>query len=727
MSKTKDYTKLYRKADTEAVFNEDKDLEPIHVPLPSPPDITTIDGYGLHPSEQYFRKTPMPAKLVALEKERYYRDPMKDDAKPIEYTPRLKIDSIERNAEYYADEIAYIQREWERRENGYWFFNNGKPTYITGDHYFYLTAWTIDGRNPQFRQYDRRFFIFAKFCIDDDNCYGMTDVKCRRVGDTNKISCLRWNRASQTPYMTTGLQSKTETDAEMVHERMVRIPGKRVPFFFQPIQYGRQNLTSEIRFFTPESRLHPDFGYEGLESLMDYRDSGVKAYDGSKQWINHQDEAGKLEDIDINDRHDVLKPCLEHLDPNKPIKGKAFYTSTVAEMEKGGGTNFKRLCEKSHYHKCNDNGQTVSGLYNLFMSALEGIEGYDPKTKEPFIDKHGEPRRELIEKYLVTKREAARKAGDIKGYIEICRQYPLSWADCWKNNARDCWFNLAIIEDRLEFFRNGNPLAKQGNFIWTGEPYNSKVRFEPSDTGRFWLSWDFKDPGRESNRYNLQDGIKTPLNTRFGILGGDPYKKTKAARDRDGSKGGIAGFMKYDHAVDGNRKMEDWTTNRFFLTYSHRPPTKEAFGDDCIMACQYFGIQMFPEINVDFIPEHFEKCGYGGYLLFKFDRKKGEVKDEPGMNTQTKSKQQIYALTESYIENHGHRECHPDLLQTWKDLGDDLGPFDLAVAAGYALMGAEANSFTFDDFNEEVDLAEIFSLYELKDDGTTEPIYSPPR
>jgi len=32
----------------------------------------------------------------------------------------------------------YIDEEFKRRSSGYWFFNNGKPTYITGTHYMYL-------------------------------------------------------------------------------------------------------------------------------------------------------------------------------------------------------------------------------------------------------------------------------------------------------------------------------------------------------------------------------------------------------------------------------------------------------------------------------------------------------------------------------------------------------------------------------------------------------------
>ena len=37
--------------------------------------------------------------------------------------------------------VEYIEEEFNRREQGYWFMNNGTPTYITGTHYMYL-QWT---------------------------------------------------------------------------------------------------------------------------------------------------------------------------------------------------------------------------------------------------------------------------------------------------------------------------------------------------------------------------------------------------------------------------------------------------------------------------------------------------------------------------------------------------------------------------------------------------------
>ena len=48
--------------------------------------------------------------------------------------------------------IDYIEQEFDKRELGYWFYNNGKPTYITGSHYMYLQWTSIDVGYPDFRE-----------------------------------------------------------------------------------------------------------------------------------------------------------------------------------------------------------------------------------------------------------------------------------------------------------------------------------------------------------------------------------------------------------------------------------------------------------------------------------------------------------------------------------------------------------------------------------------------
>ena len=64
----------------------------------------------------------------------------------------------------------YIDKEFKRRDEGFWFMNNGKPTYIVGTHYMYLLWSKIDVGAPDFREANRLFFIFWEACKADKSC-----------------------------------------------------------------------------------------------------------------------------------------------------------------------------------------------------------------------------------------------------------------------------------------------------------------------------------------------------------------------------------------------------------------------------------------------------------------------------------------------------------------------------------------------------------------------------
>ena len=60
--------------------------------------------------------------------------------------------------------VDYIESEFDRRELGFWFYNNGKATYMTGSHYMYLQWTSIDVGYPDFREANRIFFLYWEAC-----------------------------------------------------------------------------------------------------------------------------------------------------------------------------------------------------------------------------------------------------------------------------------------------------------------------------------------------------------------------------------------------------------------------------------------------------------------------------------------------------------------------------------------------------------------------------------
>lgn len=95
----------------------------------------------------------------------YSRDKKKELQywQPFEYPKELdKIKSIfhwhTTPSEFKAKWVDYIETEFDRRENGFFFMNNGVETYMTGSHYMYCQWTKIDVGLPDFREANRIFF-----------------------------------------------------------------------------------------------------------------------------------------------------------------------------------------------------------------------------------------------------------------------------------------------------------------------------------------------------------------------------------------------------------------------------------------------------------------------------------------------------------------------------------------------------------------------------------------
>ena len=77
--------------------------------------------------------------------------------------------------EFKAKYESYIRSEFERRNNGMWFFNNGEPTYLTGAHYMMLQWSKIDasfyGYYLQFREISITIWRLASLTLGvRDSC-----------------------------------------------------------------------------------------------------------------------------------------------------------------------------------------------------------------------------------------------------------------------------------------------------------------------------------------------------------------------------------------------------------------------------------------------------------------------------------------------------------------------------------------------------------------------------
>ena len=119
------------------------------------------------------------------------------------------------------------------------------------------------------------------------------------------------------------------------------------PFFFKPIQDGMDRPKTELAYRVPASKLTRKSITEnnkeqltGLDTTIDWRNTGDNSYDGEKLQLLVHDESGKWERPDnILNSWRVTKTCLRL---GRRIIGKCMMGSTSNSLDKGG-ENFKPL------------------------------------------------------------------------------------------------------------------------------------------------------------------------------------------------------------------------------------------------------------------------------------------------------------------------------------------------------------------------------------------------
>ena len=596
----------------------------------------------------------------------------------------------------------YIDEEFRRREEGFWFYNKGIPTYISGTHYMYLQWSKIDVGNPDYREANRLFFLFWEACKSDKRCYGMCYLKNRRSGFSFMASGETVNQATISGDARFGILSKSGSDAKKMFTDKVVPISLNYPFFFKPIQDGMDRPKTELAYRVPASKLtrksiqaqEQRIELEGLDTTIDWKNTGDNSYDGEKLKLLVHDESGKWERPDnILNNWRVTKTTLRL---GARIIGKCMMGSTSNSLDKGG-ENFKKLYNDSDVSKRNSNGQTKSGLYSLFIPMEWNYEG--------FIDQHGQPVFNTPEKEILDpfgdiidqgvinywENEVAGLKQDQDALNEYYRQFPRTEEHAFRDETKNSLFNLAKIYEQVDYnddLRNTN-VVTTGNFQWLNGVKDTKVVFMPTPQGRFKVSWI---PGASlQNRQTTKNGVKSPGNEHVGAFGCDSYD-ISGTTDGKGSKGALHGLTKFT--------MEDAPPSTFFLEYIARPQTAEIFFEDVLMACVFYGMPILCENNKPRLLYHFKRRGYRGYSMNRPDRlwnKLSVTEKEIGgvPNSSEDMKQAHAAAIEMYVDKYvGLMEdgqygsmYFNETLNDWSKFDiNKRTKYDAAISSGLAIM-----------------------------------------
>ena len=652
---------------------------------------------------------------IALPKEDDTHKFKKDKWERLDYPKDLeKIKSVSEwnsKPEYFKENhYDYIDKEFNRRSQGFWFYNKGVATYITGTHFMYLQWSKIDVGAADFRESNRLFFIFWEACKADARCYGMSYLKNRRSGFSFMSSAETVNLATISSDSRFGILSKSGSDAKKMFTDKVVPISVNYPFFFKPIQDGMDRPKTELAYRIPASKLTRkklDQGekleeLEGLDTTIDWKNTGDNSYDGEKLKLLVHDESGKWERPDnILNNWRVTKTCLRL---GSRIVGKCMMGSTSNSLDKGG-ENFKKLYYASDVTKRNRNGQTSSGLYSLFIPMEWNYEGFIDSYGLPVFDTPKEdvegPYGESIDQGVIEhwQNEVDGLKSDQDGLNEYYRQFPRTEQHAFRDEAKESLFNLTKIYEQVDYnedLRNTNVVTR-GSFHWENGIKDSKVIFSPNKDGRFIISWI---PNKnQQNRVIIKNGIKYPGNEHMGAFGCDSYD-ISGTTDGKGSKGALHGLTKFS--------MEDHPANTFFLEYIARPQTADIFFEDVLMALVFYGMPILAENNKPRLLYYLKRRGYRGFSMNRPDRLLNKLsvteREIGGMpNSSEDIKQAHAAAIEAYIEDYVGLQSDGThgtmyLQKTLEDWGrfniNNRTKHDASISSGLAIMACNKNKYS---------------------------------
>ena len=666
------------KIDPNGTEGEHVELHGLLVVLPKKPKRSEILFHDKPKELQMWQRIPLPEELQRV---------------------RSMDEWFEKPAEFRNKFRSYVEKEFQRRRDGVWFYNNGLPTYITGRHYMFLQWSKIDIGYPSYLAFQREIFLHMAACEVDPRCFGQLYTKCRRSGYTNICSAVLVDEASQVKEKLLGIQSKTGKDAqENIFMKKVVAIFRSYPFFFKPIQDGTTNPRMELAFREPSKRITKNnkTSYRGdaLNTVINWKNTTNNAYDGEKLHILYLDEAGKWEKpTDIREAWRIERTCLI---VGRKIVGKAIMGSTVNPMNKGGN-EYKGLWYDSDPNERNSNGRTRSGLYRIFIPAYDALEGFFDQYGNPVVE---DPEKEVegIDGDFITigsktylKNERRSFKDNPSELNEVTRQFPFTEDEAFRDSIEGSLFNIGKIYQQIEHNEElfPDPVIR-GNFTWKEK--DKEVVFSPTPNGRFRVCW--MPDTTQRNIVKIDRGKRVAPFGEYGCGGVDSYD-LDATVDGRGAKGALHMYNKFSL----NRPP-----NMFVVEYASRPDLASIFYEDVLMCAFYYGYPLLVENNKYGIVRYFESRGYDGYLM---DRPKHLLSSSSHVNVKTKgipsNSQDVIQSHAQSIEKYIHEHVGVDsetgevgkmyfnrTLEDWIGFKiDKRTKFDLTISSGLALLATQ--------------------------------------
>ena len=601
----------------------------------------------------------------------------------------------------------YSELMWHKRLNGQWQWINGTAYMIPGGAWFFFNFWTTTrGERPKFRLEALEFFWFWYLYVEKTpSVTGCICIKCRRIGDSEKVLSIMYERTTRYFNYPGGMQSYTDEEAKKAYERIVR-SHKKMPFFFKPKHSG--TMSEELKFHRPseavtvkklkEARGEVIENSDGefLDSSISYRATVNLAFDGQILGTYVMDECAKIPHykMDIRLQYDNIRRVLT-LNNGMTVFGKALLLSTVEEKSTNDPDNStvemaEKLWDDSNPNDLNGNGQTKTGLVRIFR----GFE------KNAQIDDFGMPKVEEARRYRQNQIDTLLKDKNYTELLSLYRKEPETVQEAFSKSTTNCPLHPEMCQTRLNEIKmgmdhHGNKVDNEvviGNLQWKGGKPGTEVEFVRSKDGR----WHFSQFPFRENSVSKRGKKYLPLNQPFYRMGCDPFDTEEVVNKGSDGAFTVKRKLYMPHEDSGKLTLNelgevenvwDMKTNQYVCAYKFRHKDPEDFYKDFIMTAWFFGVAGYVELDKPGLTQWVRK-NYPGFLQLEPEDIINSIVTRNNRREGSKTTNALVGtyvgLLSSHISKYIWAEKIPLIITQWMYFETKKRTkFDVAVSTGW--------------------------------------------
>lgn len=542
------------------------------------------------------------------------------------------------------------EREVRRRKEGVWFYNNGEPTYLTGNHYAILQHLPMLGCSNsieegssygQYYRFQRDMAYYFEICKTVTYARGGLLIKPKKTGMTQFFSLVCLNEAMTVREKNIRMMSITESLCKESNFGFIKYALQKVPNILMPSR-SKQN-EGEVVFGPPNSSRNPlkkkrQTNLEYLNTWLCTVPTARTSFDTFTNYISMIDEFPKIRDSTWP--KELFQATLPTVIEGFKRKGTIFALSYVPEITDRAFREARQIFKDSKLktRKRNEEGEPVgdteSKLICHTLIVQDGLFNCCDKYGAPLAARIWEEvRKELDEaKHDPAKLQATK------------RVYPTSEADPWsESEMTDTLFdNLRLskkeedleemqslgvfpYEDfNLEFSQEPVKDLKSERYSFPGTVYTKFItndeKMAGAEHGRFkWIrkewtpNW-FMEKYVNKTTKHPKTGLLRPNPDSPFFIAIDPTKYRISKNTGKTSSNSIQVFILPNAEVNAS-VGKNVTNRRLFVSYLYRRDKPSDTLRDMIACILHFGCMVQIESNVSTWATKLIEMGLGHFVM----------------------------------------------------------------------------------------------------------------